>query len=157
MAKAFSSWKQIEQYLKETIDDCLKNEVAETVKDELQTGMSEVVYSAGEPKKYPRRYYSDGGLGDRETMKHELVASGELVVIPDAERNVEYNSYPGYGYDTSHSLAWNIVKGYGDKNKWYNQPRDFIQQTIENMQKTKSHVDCMKDALKKRLGEKAVI
>jgi len=147
IAKTFSNWKQIEGYLKNVIEDCLNDDIAELSKDELMTGISESVYSSGQPKEYLRRKYSDGGLADRDTMKH-TVSNMTLIVTPEAERNVKYNEDPGHGYDTSKSLAYNIVKGYGKA--WYSEPRDFISTTIDNIKESKSHVECMKDALRDR-------
>jgi hypothetical protein len=154
MAKTFTSWKQLEGYLKNVIEDCLDKEVANDVCESLQTAISDVVYASGEPKHYLRRKYSDGGLADKDTMKH-TVSNMTLTVTPEAERNIKYSKYPGRGYDPSKSLAFNIVKGYGSE--WYSQPRDFISETYKILEERKSHVDCMRDALKDRLGDSAVI
>ncbi len=155
MSKAFSNWKDLEAYLNKEIDDCLNNEVAETIKDEIQAGTTDVVYIPKQPKKYERRYYADGGLGDKSTMKHNA-SNGELTVTPNAERNVGFSKHPGRGYDISQSLPYNIIKGYGSKNTWYNKPRDFIGKATENIKQNNSHVSSMKDALKKRLGKDTV-
>lgn len=158
LGKTFNSWSQIEAYLKKQIDSCLDKEVAQHVKEEQMTAISDVVYGAGIPSKYERRggnpyggmgnTLGTGSLGDPSEM-HHTVKNGELVVTNDAERNIDYK-WAGYGYDTSKSLAENIVYGYGDKDEWYNEPRDFISETIKSMKESGSHVEVMKEALEKR-------
>ena len=114
--KTFNSWSQIEAYLKKQIDSCLDKEVAQHVKEEQMTAISDVVYGAGIPSKYERRggnpyggmgnTLGTGSLGDPSEM-HHTVKNGELVVTNDAERNIDYK-WAGYGYNTSKSLAENI-------------------------------------------------
>lgn len=143
MGKTFKNFKEIHIYLQKQIDDSLKTDVAEYVKDELQTGIDDAVYSAGDPIQYKRRYYSGGGLGDRETMKSKLIKSGELTVTPESERS----GAGGRGYEIDQSLSYNIIKGYGDKSQWWNEPRDFIEQTKDNIKSDNTLVEVMKDSL----------
>ena len=144
MAKTVSSWSQLQKVIQEKIDSSLENEVAEHTKDEIQSSLSEVVYSSYEPKIYERRKYGDGGLGDRETMDSKLVKSGELEVIPNAL------SKTGGGLDNDYSLAYNIVYGYGNRNQPWNKPRDFVENARENLRNDGSLREVMVDALRKR-------
>lgn len=165
MAKSFSNWGQLEQYLKKQIDETLNQEVARQVKEEIQTTVSTEVYGAGSPVKYERRGGNDyggmgnpigtGSLGDVNEMDHQ-VKNGELTVVNNAERNTKYK-FAGIGYDLNKSLAFNIEYGYGAKDKWFNQARPFMSEAVKNMKETKSHVDAMKDGLEKRLGKGTVI
>ncbi|MDD4804544.1 MAG: hypothetical protein PHN69_05150 [Candidatus Pacebacteria bacterium] len=155
MGKAFDNWDDLEKYLKKTIDNILENEMAKQVKDEMQTAISDVVYDAGTPKKYVRRGNNEfgrmgntdgtGSLADKREMPH-TVKDGLLEVANDAERNKKYD-FAGKGYDTSKSLAENIISGYGDRDDWYNEPRDFIGETVKNIKSSKSHIKVMKEAL----------
>ena len=43
--KQFKNWSEIERYLKKQINDVLINEVSEVVKDEIQSTLSDTVYS----------------------------------------------------------------------------------------------------------------
>jgi hypothetical protein len=151
MAKSFTNWSQIEVYLQEKLNDCLQKEVAETVKDELQSSISEVVYGAGTPTKYIRRGFGEnGGIADKSSMTTELVSNGTITITPDAERNKGFSNYPGSGYDSDKSLAFNLEMGYGDKQQWFNQPRSFVQETKDNLKQNKVHVESLRDALIKR-------
>ena len=78
-----------------------------------------------------------------------------IKITPNAERNKNYK-YAGRGYDIDKSLAENIVEGYGDRKQEWNQPRDFIGETKENLKTSKAHIEAMRDGLKNRLGEDAV-
>ena len=152
--KQFKNWSEIERYLKKQINDVLINEVSEVVKDEIQSTLSDTVYSY-KPKRYKQRKYTDGGLGDKETINTEPASDGVIKITPNAERNKNYK-YAGRGYDIDKSLAENIVEGYGDRKQEWNQPRDFIGETKENLKTSKAHIEAMRDGLKNRLGEDAV-
>ena len=147
--KTFSSWSQIEAFLKKHIDDALNKEVAQHVKEEIQTSVSDTVYAAGEPEVYQRRggnayggmgnSLGTGSLGDPNEMNH-TVRDGELSVTNDAEPDRPW----------WRNLAEAIEFGYADKDTWYSQPRPFMKSATENMKDSGSHVEVMKDALKKR-------
>ena len=96
-----------------------------------------------------------GSLGDKTKMNH-TVKDGVLEVTDDAERNEAYK-FAGIGYDTSKSLAENIIEGYGNKQFYYNKPRNFIQRTIEIMKENKPHLDVFKEELERRLDSKIVV
>lgn len=146
--KTFKSYKDLEGFLKQKIKIVLENDVAEVIKDEIQSSISDEVYSVYEPKNYERRGYTDGGLGDKNTMTVELVGDDTIKVTPDAERNTSYE-FAGVGYDTSKSLAENIIEGYGNRAHVWNQPRDFIEETKNNLKRNKHHVEVLKDGLEK--------
>ncbi len=148
MAKSFTSYKELEKFIKKQVKKSLENEVAEVVKDEIQSRFSEVVYGSYIPKEYKRRGYTDSGLGDKSTMTVELVGDDTIKVAPDAERNTSYE-FAGVGYDTSKSLAENIIGGYGNRDYIWNQPRDFIEETKNNLKRNKHHVEALKDSLEK--------
>lgn len=157
--KVFDNWSSLERYIKAQVNDVLDKEVSKLVKEEIQTAVSMDVYAAGDPVSYERRGLNKGtgSLGDPDTMTKDLNRSTlELTITPDADRNMKY-SFPGIGYDISSSLAHNIVYGYGNKIEWYNKPRDFIKTAKENMEAAKSHVEVMKEGLRDRLGNSAVV
>lgn len=155
--KVFGSFNQLEIYLKKQIDDVLNKEVAIVVKEQIQVAVDEVVYQSGEPLVYERRGSNQhggmgnplgtGSLADISKMKH-IVKNGILEVTDEAERNMDYR-FAGVGYDLSKSLTENIVMGYGSKDRWYNEPRDFIGQARENLRQDKYHVEALKEGLMK--------
>ena len=131
------------------INESLKTEVAKTVKDEIALAVDRIIYEPNQPRVYERRGIGlqNGGLADQTQMEDVLESNGVLVVTNNAQPKVtgEYN-----GLDSDKSLAENIVKGYGSKDKWWNEPRDFIQSAKEEMQETKSHVQALVNGLIER-------
>ena len=153
MGKSFNNLKDLESYIISKVNESLKTDVAPVVKDELESSAIDML-SEYEPLVYPRRSSSNsldsGGIADKQTMNAELVSSGILSVTPNAQRNREFNEYPGWGYNTDESLAQNLIEGYGNKQYPWNQPRDFIQDSRENLISNKNHVESLKDGLRKR-------
>jgi uncharacterized phage infection (PIP) family protein YhgE len=159
MGNTASNWNQLEKMIMKKVNNTLNKEVAEQVKEELQTAVSETIYSAGIPSVYERRggnqyggmgnSLGTGSIGDIETMTSKLINNGELQVTPEAERNTDYK-FAGIGYDESKSLTENLIKGYADKSQWFNEPRNFIETARENMRESKSHVSALADGLRKQ-------
>ena len=157
--------QRIESQLKKQINDCLRNEIAKHVKEEIQTSVSTTIYQSGTPEEYIRRggnaYGGMGAangsdsLGDVQRMKHSVL-NGVLKVTDEAYRNDDYD-YAGYGYDLSKSLAENMEYGYGNRNYWYNEPRPFMKEARDYMRQSGVLTEVMKDALGKRLGRKNVV
>lgn len=166
--KVFNNWSSLEKYLTKQINEVLDDEVAKCVKDNMVTAIDEVVYEPYEPVSYKRRGarkddqslmgnpLGTGSIADINEMDDEIIQDGVLKVTNNAERNPDYK-YAGIGYDTSKSLAENIVEGYGSKLLPYNKRRDFISKTVEILNNNKAHIDVMKEELEKRLGEGTVI
>ena len=147
--------KAIEKKLQKPINDCLRNEVASHVKEEISKAVKTEVYDAGIPAKYVRRgeggFLGSGSLGDPDEMNIKVL-NMRLMVTDDAFRNFGFLLHPGYGYDDTKTLVENITYGYGDRNTWYNEPRPFISVARENIRQKNSHVETMRNGLKKRLG-----
>lgn len=146
--KSFTSFKDLEGFIKKQVKKSLESDVAEVIKDEIQSSISDKIYLPYKPKKYERREYTGGGLGDKNTMTVELVGDDTIKIIPEAERNTNYD-FTGVGYDTSKSLAENIIGGYGNRDYIWNQPRDFIEEAKNNLKQNKNHIEALKDSLEK--------
>lgn len=159
-SKSFKSLSQLEQYIQSQADKVLVTHVGEVIKDELESSAIEML-NEYEPSVYDRRSSSNsldsGGIADKNTMSSELISSGVLIVIPKAERNMDFSKYPGWGYDTNKSLAQNLIEGYGNRQYPWNQPRDFIEDTRENLRRNKNHVEAMRDGLEEIFGKGNVI
>lgn len=159
MSKSFNSISALEAEIMKQINSVLNKEVAMVVREEIQTAISEVVYTE-EPISYIRRGGNDmGGMGnplgsgsiaDPETMISELISNGVLQITPEAERNVGFNEYSGYGYNDDESLTYNIIMGYKPRDQWFNKPRNFIARAEKNMIEDKSHVEVLADGLRAR-------
>ena len=157
MAKTFKNWKELEKHIEKNITDILNKEMTRMVKDELVTAIDEDIYQSGTPTQYPRRAGNDyggmrepdgtGSIADRNTMI-STIKNGMLTVTPEAERNSGFNRYAGAGYDTSKSLAYNLINGYG--NEWFSRPRNFIKTTYGNILSNKLHLETMTEGLQDR-------
>lgn len=155
----FKNIKDLNKYLQKQINEVLNKEVAKQVKEEIQQGVSSKVYEAGKPEMYIRRGAMDnnefmgnpmgtGSLADIKEMKHK-VKDGTLTVTNEAKKNICFPKNK-FGYDDSKSLAYNIEFGYGDMDFWFNRPRQFMKEAINNMKENKGHIDAMIDGLKKK-------
>ena len=143
--------------IQKQINDCLNKEVAQHVKEQIMTAISIEVYGAGIPQIYVRRggnvyggmgnTMGTGSLADPQEM-HHTVSNCTLKVTDDAQP-----SNPGFGLELDEAITY----GYGRKNMWWNKPRPFLSEAVENMETTNSHVEVMKEGLEKRLGKGNVI
>ena len=121
---SFNDLTQIILYIETCLDEVLESEVAEFVEEKIIGNVSKVVYGAGDPLIYHRRGLNNGdGLGGRSSIHHHLIKDGVLEVTDDAQAQ----------YPLSIDLDQLIENGYGNKTEWYNQSRDFIEQTREEL------------------------
>ena len=109
-------------------------------------------------KKDATFYFENSSLGDVKQMESTLIDDGVLKVTDNADFNHDFaSSHGGYGdVDLSKSLSYNIQYGYGDKDSPWNEPREFITKAKEDIKDSNSHVETMKNSLKKRLGNDVV-
>ena len=139
----FSSLKEMEKYIQDEINKSLKNDVAPVVKEVMSAEVQNTVYSVYEPKRYERRY-DNYGLGDTRNMEFPKVENGKLEVS---------NNTPFKGKNYSgKSLTEVVVTGEGytyDYPYEYNQPRDFIEATREDLIQTQAHTKALVNGLKK--------
>ncbi|MBE6845441.1 MAG: hypothetical protein E7508_07000 [Ruminococcus sp.] len=120
--------------IEKDIQDTLKNEVAETVKDNLQTAIQEGVYNAYTPKLYKRRK-NNGGLLDRRNMESRI--DGNTLTVRD--------NAPLDNGRTNYALDDIIVNGLG----YMPFPRDFYSECADRLDETGEHTEALKRGLKK--------
>lgn len=155
-SKTFKNLKEVENYIIQQANKVLETHVAPTVKDEIESSVIEM-QDKYDPTYYIRRSSSNslnsGGLADKNTMHHNLISSGVLEVTPQADFNYDFAENHGFpsiygNVDYNKSLVSNIIGGYGDKSHPWNRPRDFVEDTRENLRRNKNHVESMKDGLR---------
>jgi len=150
---------KIHTKIQKQVNDSLKKEVASHVKEKISNHVQTDVYSAyPNPIEYERRNLQNGSLGDIKQMESNLINDGVLKITDNADFNHEFaSSHGGYGdIDLSKSLSYNIEYGYGSKNQPWNEPRDFMNETKKDIKSNNSHVEVLKGALRKRLGNDMV-
>ena len=156
MASLQQQLLEIEIKLKKQVNDSLQKEVATHVKGKISNHVQTDVYSAySNPIEYTRRNLQNGSLGDIEQMKSNLINDGVLEIKDNADFNHDFASiHGGYGdIDLSKSLSFNIEFGYGSMSQPWNEPRDFMNETKKDIKSSNSHVEVLKGALRKRLGD----
>jgi hypothetical protein len=140
MAK-FKSLDHLYKYIKKEVNKSLDKDVSRVVKDEMKKVIEEVVYNAYEPSQYDRQK-DDGGLLDESNIKHG-VENGQLWIRntrSDEGKDVAEIVETGVGYDWERSRIYKMQPF----------PRPFHEETKENLEKNKKHVDALKDSLKNK-------
>lgn len=149
MKKVYSDIDKLLKDVQSDIDDVLMNEVLETVRDIEMEHVQEDVFSVYNPSIYKRR--SNGGIDDPENVKAE-VKNGVMTVRNDTPFNDDYaTKNHGIG------LAYMVNEGGNSEHDYeygfrgieapFANPRPFIDNTIEELDRT----DAIEKALKKGL------
>ncbi|WP_079709864.1 hypothetical protein [Paraliobacillus ryukyuensis] len=157
----FKSIKDLGEYFNNHIlTDVMEDEVAEMVKEEEANAIDELVYDAYTPNSdsSAERRGSYGGLKDTRNMIHTVtntMGEIELLVrnITEGNEDVDYTE----GTSPPNYLTGIIVYGrptqaglYINGNAHaYTKPRDFLSETMNEIQRTLKHVDAIKKGLKR--------
>lgn len=120
------------------IQDTLREEVADCVKDEMEFEIQMNVYNAYSPLYYKRREYN-GGLIAKENMDSKV--DGNTLTVKDiAPLNKSDSSNSNWEPDEI------IVNGYGNMPA----PRDFYGGTKEQLEEHGYHTEALKKGMRKR-------
>lgn len=119
---------ELEVQLNKQIKKALPS-VAKIIKREIQKSVDDVVYGAGSPQFYNRRGTGTGGLRSLDSLREEY-DNLAVDVFEDA-------SAQGKNFDP---LDENIELGYGEQNRWYNQPRPFMETAQEYVNRCKDEI-----------------
>ena len=148
----YRSFAELKEDIQALVDDALKYEVADAIKDCEALTIEKVVYDVYSPNTYERREY-EGGLADPENMV-EYVKNGTLTV----DNLTEFNQYPASS-NSGIGLAELVEYGdggggyhydYGRPGAEFKHPRPFTQETINTLKSSKLHVEVLKKALRAR-------
>jgi len=141
---------ELRKYIEKCIEDSLKNEVFEAIKNIELKHVKEDVLSVYSPKEYQRR--SHGGIDDKNNITHEKLKNGVLKVKNITKFNSEYETEnAGLG------LPLLIEYGHGESGYFYDyassddftNPRPFTENTIQEIKDSKQHIDAFKQGLKR--------
>lgn len=131
----FNNLNDLFKKIENDIQDTMMNEVAETVKDEMQTAIQRTVYDAYTPKQYSRRL-SDGGMLDSKNI--QTMSDGHTLTVK--------NIAPLDNGRTDYALDDIVVNGMG----YMPYPRDFYSECAEQLKTSEKHVEALKQGLKKK-------
>lgn len=144
MSNSFTNLAELQLYFQKKINETLLDDVSDAVKDEIESSVTDTVFSAGSPVWYNRRSEGNGlgsgGLADKEQMDTTLISDGVI--------SVQDNASPSRPWDRRLDQA--IQEGYNQKENWWDSPRPFISNARENLKETQAHVSSMRDGLAKR-------
>lgn len=146
--KDFDSLEALFNFIEGDIAEALRNEVLDTVKEEMVKAVDTSVYSKYDPSQYVRRYDNDG-LGDIRNIDYEDVSKTEIDIRNFTRTN------PNYG-GGNEFLDEYIV--YGDRYDWTRsriyqmQPfrRDFYFETMQRLQSSMKHLKAFKDSMRRK-------
>ena len=131
----FNNLDDLCSHLQKQINDTLKNEVAETAKEQLSESVHKSVYNTYIPEHYKRRTYN-GGLSDR-TNFNVSEADNSVIITNDTPLD---NGHTAYRLDDI------VVNGMG----YMPFPRDFYSEAAENISEANTLTAIMKEGLKRR-------
>lgn len=131
----FNNLDDLCSHLQKQINDTLKNEVAETAKEQLSEAVHKSVYNTYVPEHYKRRT-DNGGLSDR-TNFNVYEADNSVIITNDT---------PLDNGNTAYRLDDIVVNGMG----YMPFPRDFYSEAAENISETNTLTAIMKEGLKRR-------
>ena len=142
MASIEQQLRQLEKRINKDIHDVLYNDVAEVVKDEMTEAIQTSVYDRYSPSQYQRQM-DNGGLTDRNNMQSTMIGDNTLVVKNirrDGDRDVVGVIIDGTGYTWENSRIYSMQPF----------PRNFYEETIERLLRSKNHVSAMKKGLRNK-------
>ena len=152
----FKSIKEMQAYLKKSINTSLVEDVAPIVKETMSAEIQNSVYTEyPNPHMYKRRL-DEGGLIDERNMNidESLISSGILSITNNTPFDDRYDTF-----NTGNGLAGLIEFGDGYKGNYYDytnydgdnsykEPRPFIENSRETLRQTKVHVKALKKGLR---------
>ena len=133
----FKNLDSLFDYIENDIQDVMEHEVSAVVEEKLHDHVSSDVYGVYTPKYYLRRM-ATGGMLDYANIDAKVERDGREIKL--TVRNVT----PLDNKKTNYDLDEIVVKGYGNQPF----PRDFYQNTIEDLIETKDCVRALKKGLK---------
>ncbi|TVY09972.1 hypothetical protein [Paenibacillus cremeus] len=142
----FNSLNELQKYIESQASKVLKNEVAQTVTQEMSETIKEVEY----PKYVSHaenpyiRQMDDGGLSDVRNMQVEVIDDNTISITNermDGTTDVAQIFATGIGYTWKNSEIYSMQPF----------PRNFYADTVERLLKNQKHVEAFKQGMT-RLG-----
>jgi hypothetical protein len=142
----FSSIEELMAAAQIAVNKGLKVEVAEVVKNVESQQIIDKVLNVYDPISYDRR--TSGGIDDIQNINGNLIGDCLLEVTNNTPLN------DAYGINRSgNTLNEIVLSGDGymfDYDYAYNQPRDYVTATEEELESTQAHVIAMAESLKRQ-------
>lgn len=132
----YNNLNDLFRHIESDIQDTLREEVADCVKDEMEFEIQMNVYNAYSPLYYKRREYN-GGLIAKENMESKV--EGNTLTVKDIAP-LNGNSKSDWELDEI------IVNGYGNMPF----PRDFYSDCKERLEEHGYHTEALKKGMRKR-------
>lgn len=154
------NFKELEKKIAKRIDNALNEEVADTITNVMRHFIREDVYDSYEPGIYKRRM-EDGGLIDRDNIQAVTDKNGTLYVTNVTLGSPNYTKWSKkkkklVSYKSKNAgkpIAEIVETGIGyDFGGWEydGEPRPFMHDTLEAVEKNKYHVKALKYGLQRQ-------
>lgn len=157
MAKQFKSLKELEKYLQKQMIKAM-NDVGEHVKNEVKSQIDEDVYSHT-PSQYERTYELRESVVNQKAVISDdkvqvIIKHDNDLIHPYPELYQHYSAKPDYTPDDySEYVAETVHDGTSGKyfgEGFWTKPRPYMDNTVEKLKSTNSHVEEFKKSLKKQ-------
>ncbi len=146
----FKNWASLEKYLQGKINETLKDNVFEDAKEKIINHVQSDVMDTYSPKIYERR--TSDGLDDPDNIIYESTKDGEITVMNIAEPSPSVLGTPFTPSNRTTFSEWinngEVYPLWGEAT--YTEERPFVDNAIEEIKSTKSHVKAMKEGLRQR-------
>jgi len=152
--KSFKNLKELESYIQQQLNETLKDEVFEEVRDTIQKHIDSDVYDVYSPTVYNRRETSGGLIAD-ENIVGETISDGMIEIKDIASPS---KSIKGTTYDNSNPTMFSrwindglVPNIFNNKDGYpWTEPRPFMDNAREDLSNNNQHFEALKRGLKKR-------
>ena len=159
--KFFDDLDDLFEEIENDIEDVMDQEVADKVRDVEQQMVYDVVYDAYTAQDpYVERRNGNGGLADKDNMVAYIDRNGDEVelFVDNVARGNPDADYTNPNVDLDAIIEFGRLPdrlGLYTKNKTgtedqYLRARPFISETINELERTLSYIDALRDGLKRR-------
>lgn len=161
----FRSLNALYSYLQRQVESAMDNEVSDVVKEVESEKVKEVVYDAYKSQEpYSPRRMDNGGLSDTKNMTNTISVDGNTTTL-EIKNITQGHEMPSVSYTSGTTppnyLAGIIEYGRPDHKGLYTtnatgtqdqylQARPFEEETVNELNNTKQHVEALKKSLQSK-------
>jgi hypothetical protein len=150
----FNNLNNLFNFIKEKIEESLKTDVAQTIKEVEREHVYKDVYSKYEPRRYERKM-DDGGLSSIKNMDHDVKINGDSIELTITNKRTDEKTGKYIPYVVETGIGYDYTEpDYPNPPYTYQNPRPFTKETIKDLQQHKQHIMTLKRSLQKYMEVK---
>ena len=158
---AVRSWEELIAQVNQKAQNTLKYEVFEEVRDTYQKHIDQDAYDAYSPSQYERRDMGGGLISDENIVgevKGNILEVKDVAPLNDFDLNGDIISHSSSGTELGEIIEYGsaytgnapyLFNGDMSGQAW-TQPRPFTENTIDDLQRNKQHINAMKKGLQRQ-------